>query len=280
MSIRDYLVLFVKGAIIGIANIIPGVSGGTLMVSLGLYEKIINILNNIIKEFKKNFKFILILGLGVIFGILSSSKLITYALANFKMQTIFLFVGLVFGGISLITKKVRGKINFINILCLLIVFALVIAFNFCNVSLGEISFNNLGIIDYILLIVIGSLASTSMVIPGISGSFVLMVLGYYDSIIGIISDIFNFSHFFHNIIILLFFGIGVILGIVLIAKLIHYLLNKYETKTYFMIIGFVLSSLVVLILQIDKFKLDFISILTSIIAFVWGFFLAKAIDKE
>lgn len=280
MSLRDYVVLFVKGAIIGIANIIPGVSGGTLMVSLGLYEKIVNILNNIIKEFKKNFKFILVLGFGALVGVLSSSKLITYALDNFKMQTVFLFVGLVFGGISLITKKVRGKISFVNLLCLLVVFSLVILFNFCDVSLGKISFNNLGFVDYVLLIIIGALASASMVIPGISGSFVLMVLGYYDSIIGVVSDVFNISHLLNNIIILLFFGIGIIIGILLISKLIHYLLLKYETKTYFMIIGFVLSSLVVLILQIDQFKLDVISILTSIIAFIWGFVLAKAIDKE
>ena len=119
-----------------------------------------------------------------------------------------------------------------------------------------------------------------MVIPGISGSFILMVLGYYDKIIYTVSTITNFSKLGSNLLILVPFGIGVIIGIVFMAKLITNLIKKYETKTYFAIMGFVLSSVVVLLLQLTDFKFTFINVATSLFALCWGYMLARAIDKE
>lgn len=119
-----------------------------------------------------------------------------------------------------------------------------------------------------------------MVVPGISGSFVMMILGYYESIINTIAELTNISLLGHNLLILIPFAIGAVLGIVLIAKAISHLLKKHETKTYFGIIGFVLSSIVVLILQIDHFTFDFKNIFLSIIMFLWGYLLARAIEKE
>lgn len=274
------LINFIKGFILGIANVIPGVSGGTMAVSMGLYELILSSIGNFFKDIKGNFIKLLPIILGILVAIVSTSKLVTYALTNYKAQTLCLFIGLIFGGVSLIMRKIKGKGSKTNYLIFFVVFFLVISLNFLKTGLIEISFTNMGIIDYILLLVMGFIASSAMVIPGISGSFILMVLGYYDKIIYTVSTITDFSKLGSNLLILVPFGIGVVMGIIFMAKLITNLIKKHETKTYFAIMGFVLSSVVVLLLQLTDFKFTFVNIATSLFALCWGYMLARAIDKE
>lgn len=274
------LINFIKGFILGVANVIPGVSGGTMAVSMGVYELILSSIVNFFKDIKGNFSKLLPIALGILVAIVSTSKLVTYALTNYKAQTLCLFIGLIFGGVSLIMKKIRGKGSKTNYLIFFVVFFFVISLNFLKTGLIEISFTNMGIIDYILLLVMGFIASSAMVIPGISGSFILMVLGYYDKIIYTVSTITDFSKLGSNLLILVPFGIGVVMGIIFMAKLITNLIMKHETKTYFAIMGFVLSSVVVLLLQLTDFKFTFVNIATSLFALCWGYMLARAIDKE
>ena len=136
------------------------------------------------------------------------------------------------------------------------------------------------IIDYVLLALVGFIASSAMVIPGISGSFVLMVFGYYEKIMATISHLTTFKNIGQDLIIITVFGIGVLLGILFMAKLITKLIEKNEVRTYFAIMGFVLSSIVVLLIEIGNFKFNFTNIATSILAFLWGYLLSRAIDKE
>ena len=274
------LINFIKGFILGVANVIPGVSGGTMAVSMGVYELILSSIVNFFKDIKGNFSKLLPIALGILVAIVSTSKLVTYALTNYKAQTLCLFIGLIFGGVSLIMKKIRGKGSKTNYLIFFVVFFFVISLNFLKTGLIEISFTNMGIIDYILLLVMGFIASSAMVIPGISGSFILMVLGYYDKIIYTVSTITDFSKLGSNLLILVPFGIGVAMGIIFMAKLITNLIKKHETKTYFAIMGFVLSSVVVLLLQLTDFKFTFVNIATSLFALCWGYMLARAIAKE
>ena len=280
MRPKDCLILFIKGFILGVANVIPGVSGGTLAVSLGLYERGLECVTTLFKKFKENLTFIMPIALGICVAILSTSKLVTYALTNFKAQTIFLFVCLIFGGISLIMKKVKGQKSFFNICVLCIVFIFVLGLNFVKTDTFSISFTNMNIIDYVLLALVGFIASSAMVIPGISGSFVLMVFGYYEKIMATISHLTTFKNIGQDLIILTVFGIGVLLGILFMAKLITKLIEKNEVRTYFAIMGFVLSSIVVLLIEIGNFKFNFTNIATSILAFLWGYLLSRAIDKE
>lgn len=279
-KVKIGLINFIKGFILGVANVIPGVSGGTMAVSMGLYELILSSIVNFFKDIKGNFIKLLPIILGILVSIVSTSKLVTYALTNYKAQTLCLFIGLIFGGVSLIMKKIKGKGSKINYLIFFIVFFFVISLNFLKTGLIEISFTNMGILDYVLLLVMGFIASSAMVIPGISGSFILMVLGYYDKIIYTVSTITDFSKLGSNLLILVPFGIGVLFGIIFMAKLITTLIKKHETKTYFAIMGFVLSSVVVLLLQLTDFKFTFINIATSLFALCWGYMLARAIDKE
>lgn len=280
MSVKDNLITFIKGFILGVANVIPGVSGGTLAVTLGLYEPLLESIGNFFKEPKKHFKLLLPIILGVLIAIITTSKLVTYALNNYKAQTIFLFIGLICGGVSLIMRKTREKTNFVNLLIFFITFAIVIGINFLEVGKLSISFSSMHVGDYLLLVLMGFVASSAMVIPGISGSFVLMLFGYYEKIMATISNLTDFSKLGHNLTILVPFGIGVLIGIVFMAKLITKLITKYETKTYFAILGFVDSSIVLLIMQIGDISLNFKNIVTCVLAFLWGYFLSRAIDKE
>ena len=106
------------------------------------------------------------------------------------------------------------------------------------------------------------------------------VLGYYDKIIEIVSDITNFDHLFFNLSILIPFGIGVVIGLILLAKILLYLLNKYKVKTYFAIIGFIIGSIIVLIFQIKGFTFTFINIITCLITFIIGYFISIYIAKK
>lgn len=280
MNLRESFLSFIKGVIIGIANIIPGVSGGTLAVSLGLYEVLLDAVGNFFSNIKKNFNILLPIILGAVAGILAAGKLVSFALSNYKAQTIIFFVGLIFGGLSIITKKVKGKLSVSNAIIFLIIFGGVVLLNFSPVGGGVVSLENINLMKALVLIPIGFIAGGTMVVPGVSGSFVLMILGYYESIINTIADLTNFSLLGHNILVLAPFGIGVVLGIILIAKAISYMLKKYEVKTYFGIIGFVLSSIVGLVFQIDNFTFDFKNVFTCILMFLWGYLLANAIEKE
>lgn len=273
--LRELVVLFVKGIIIGFSNMVPGVSPGALLVSFRFYERFIDVFSNFFKNFKQNLRFILPILFGIIVGMISGGNAIFYALDNFKNQTIIFFVGLIFGGVSLITKKVRGKINIFNLLIFFGIFFLVIVFNLVPFKLPNISFSKFSIFNYLVLLFIGIIASLG-IIPGVSTSFILMLFGYYDKVTNAFSDMFNLNNF----IILFIFFIGLFIGVLLISKLFKFILNKCPIKLYFAIFGFVLSSLVILILKIDDFKFDIVSIVTCLIAFSWGFLLAKAIDKE
>lgn len=250
---KDKIKNLLIGIALGTANIIPGVSGGTIAMTMGIYERLIGIASNIFKDFKKNVMFLLPIAVGMILAILLLSKVINYALENYEFQTVLFFVGLILGGIPFLFKKVTKKsINVKNVMISVICFALVFSLGFLNEGNKVIS---LEVVDFPLLIklfIVGVIAAATMVIPGISGSFILMLLGYYKPIVETISNLTNFDLFFHNILILGVFGVGVIVGIVLISKIIEFLLKKAPTETYFGIYGIIISSIVVIVIGISS----------------------------
>ena len=269
---KENILLMIKGMIIGIANVIPGVSGGTLMITLGIYEQIISTISHLFNNIKKNLKFIIPLGIGMGLAILLFSKLIGYSLENFPFATTFFFIGLILGGIPLLWRKVKIKSKKMsNWFVFFVTFTLVIAFAFLKSGSNIVDFTSFGVTDALLIFLVGVVAASTMIIPGISGSFVLMFLGYYQPIINTIRNITDFSLLGHNLIILVPFGIGVIVGVVLVAKLIEFLLKKYETKTYFGVLGFVLASMVAIIKPIINVDVSIIEILIAVILSLVGF---------
>lgn len=278
---KNDLLLMIKGFFIGIANVIPGVSGGTIAITMGIYERLINAISHFFSNLKENIKLLISVGIGAGLAVLLMSKLISYSLDNYPIPTTIFFIGLILGGMPMLFKKTKGDYrNIPNSLILLISFVLVLELTFLGSGNNVVSLDNLDITGYILLILVGIIAAATMVIPGISGSFVLMLLGYYKPIIETVSDLTNFNNIVHNMLILISVGIGVLIGIILISKIIEFLLKKYETKTYFAIIGIVLASIVLIIKPLFSLSFDFVQIIISIILGIVGYFVAYKLGDE
>lgn len=282
---KKNIILGLKGFVIGIANIIPGVSGGTLAITLGIYDKLINVISHFWKNIKENIKFLLPILIGAVIAIITLSKVISFAINEYPFPTILFFIGAILGGMPMLLGKVKKeKISIVKIIVFVATFSLIIGLTFIGSS-NNVNLVNMNIIGYMLLFVVGIVASATMVIPGVSGSAVLMTLGYYEPIIGTIKNLTDFSLIGQNMIILIPFGIGIVLGIFLIARLIEYLFNHYENITYYGIIGFVLSSIISIIIQnyfvSGKFiGFSIIEFIIGIILFAIGFIIAYKLGDQ
>lgn len=245
------VILGIKGFIMGIANIIPGVSGGTLALTLGIYEGFIGAISHFFSNLKENIKFLLPIFIGMGLSILTMSNVITTCFDKWPIPTTLFFMGLVIGGIPMLfskVKKTKETKEVSSYIIALLTFALVIVLALSEEifggTLSNANFDNLSILGYLGLTLIGIIAAGTMVIPGVSGSLVLMLLGYYLPIVNVIKEISHFENLIPNIFIAGFFGVGVLIGMVLVAKLVEWLLAKYEIKTYFGVIGFIIASVI------------------------------------
>lgn len=253
----DWLLDIVKGFIVGTANVIPGVSGGTFMLVLGIYEKVIGSISNIFKQFRKSVITLFPILVGVAIAILSMSRLITYCLEEYTFATIMLFVGAVLGGMPMLIGKVKGRpVKPLYLLICLITFALVIGMLFLGQG-HNADLSHMNPLKFLMVVFMGAIGSATMVIPGVSGSALLMTFGYYKPIYGSIGDITNSASTQRgtDLIIALAFVIGTAVGIWAVAKLIEMLLKKFEIQSYWGIIGFILSSAIIIVLQ-NFFMLD------------------------
>lgn len=238
-----------KGIIIGIANIIPGVSGGTLAVTMGIYDKIISAVTHLFQTPKKSILTLFPYGIGAVVGIIGLSFSIEWLFLNYPLQTNLFFIGLILGSVPMLYQNVKGKkFNVGYSLTFLSMFVLVVGMSLMNEkSMTQVSFT-IDLIGFIKLFVVGIIASATMVIPGVSGSMVLTVMGYYLPIIETINQSvkylaqLNFAAFFQTAALLIPFGLGVIIGIFLIAKLIEILFRKAKVFVYWAILGLVISS--------------------------------------
>lgn len=247
---KETIFLMIKGFVMGIANIIPGVSGGTLALTLGIYEKFIGAISHFFSKLKENIKFLIPVFIGMGLSILTMSSVIDSSFKHFPIPTTLFFMGLVIGGIPLLLKKVKNtkevkkKSSYVILALtfLLVIFLAIAPIIFTD--LKEADFSHLGVGGYVVLLLVGTIAAATMIIPGVSGSLVLMLLGYYFPVVSTIKELAHFKNIGSNFLILSVFGVGILIGIVLIAKLIEYLLKKYEAKTYFGVLGFIFASVV------------------------------------
>lgn len=276
-----------RGILIGIANIIPGVSGGTMMVSMGIYDKLIGSITNLFRQFKKSILTLFPYAIGMVLGIIGFGFVIEYLFEKFPLQTAMLFVGMILGGVPVISKKVRGKKpETLGIILLILFFALIIGLQLMDVSDIKDSSIDINFANILKLFLVGIIASATMIIPGVSGSMMMMALGYYytilESVTGFVKMVlaFDISGIFHYVWILLPFGIGVLIGIFAVAKLIEFLLARFERLTYFAILGLVCGSPFAVLLGIGVSSITFMSVLASAVVFTAGFILAYSLAKE
>ena len=265
------------GIMIGIANIIPGVSGGTIIVLLGLFDKTMEAISNVFKikisfkERMKNVIFLLQIMIGVAIGLVGFAKVLDFLFSNFEHQTLFLFAGLIIFSLPMLKKQEMDnkKISIPFFVIGILIIGLLAYFSpekkEVVVPLAELLSKNLNFAYIVILIIMGAISGAAMLFPGISGSMVLLVLGYYYLYKSYVSNVTTFEPMV--LIPLIFIAIGVVIGIIVSAKLTTYLLDKHQNKTMSLILGLVLMSGIVII---PRTGYNLTIVVSSIICFIIG----------
>ncbi len=228
------LKIMIKGFIVGIAKIIPGVSGAMLALTLGIYEDIIKAITNFFSKPKDNFKLLFNFGLGCFIAIILFSKLLLFLLNNYYYQVIYLFLGLILGTLINFTKKL--KFNKKNIVIFIVFSGLLIYL--ANLKTNYIFIYKGNFSNYLYTIVLGFIDAATSIIPGISGTVIFMLLGSYQYVLSLLGNPFSY--------IFIMYLIGIIIGIIIISYLMHYLLEKRKDEIYILILAFMVSSLIIL----------------------------------
>ena len=262
---------FIKGIIIGIAKIIPGLSGSVLMLSFNLYDKAISAITNFFDDVKNNFFFLLELCLGILVGIVLFSKILVFLLKNYYLYTMSFFIGLIFGGVPIVFKNFsRNKLN------IMISF---LSFGFVTL-LSIIPFHytysvHYTFSDFIIFFFAGILEAVGTVVPGISSTALLMLIGIYSYYITSISHLFSFSFILENLFFFIPFSLGILVGIVVVSWIIHYLFQHYREQTFAAILGFSLSSIFFLIDKLVPFLSGGFSVLFCLFLIICGYFITS-----
>lgn len=247
--LSDYLFVTVKGICMGAADVIPGVSGGTIAFMTGIYEELVGSINSINGEavkllFSGKFKafwkhingnFLLSLVAGILISILSLAKLMTYLLTNHPIQTWAFFFGLIVASSIFILKGINGwKFKDIVMLILGIIIGVVV----CTLTPTQTP-------DGLWFIFIcGAIAICAMILPGISGSFILLILGKYEYMLGTITKITSGDGRLLDFAVILIFVVGALIGILAFSRFLHWLLARYHRATLLVLAGFIIGSLV------------------------------------
>ncbi|MCI8483375.1 MAG: DUF368 domain-containing protein [Lachnospiraceae bacterium] len=279
--------MILKGVVIGVANIIPGVSGGTMAVSMGIYDKMIHAATHLFSEFKESMKVLIPIVIGAALGVVALARIIEIMFENIPFQTNLLFIGLILGGLPAMTKKVKGKtIRAGHLLACLLFFAMVVGLAVMGEREGaaaDLSFNLLNVIK---LFGVGIVASATMVIPGVSGSMMLMLMGYYNPVLSEINRFidnlldFNVPGLLEGCLVLVPFGIGVVIGIFAIAKVIEIIFEKFPEHAYWAIIGLIVASPIAILLMNEFGAINAVAILTGVFALAAGVVIALKLGEE
>ena len=271
---KNIIINLLKGIVIGIGKIIPGVSGAVIAISLGVYEKGLEAITKINKE---NIKFLINIGSGIVISIILFSKLILYFMNNYYLPTMLLFIGLIIGGTFELKKNIKfDRKNDIVILLISIILMYLI-------SILKNPQNNvmlqMNVHTYIKLIFAGILDAFATVFPGISGTALLMLYGCYNTIMMALSNVLQSSLIVSNLFVLTSYGSGMLIGIIMFSKIITYLFKKYSKQTSIFILGISVSTIFMLLKDTIGMSKNIIEIIFSIFLLVIGYFLSRKIIK-
>lgn len=257
--------LIIKGMIIGLAKVIPGVSGSLIAVSLGVYGIAIQIISHPFQSIKYSIVFLGNVGIGVLLSITLSSNIVSFFITKYFFVTVLLFIGFILGTFPTLIKETRieGRKDYIVVILIAIFIFLLSSFRNSTIYFYENT-----IWDNLYVLILGFIDAATMVIPGISGTAIFLLMGSYSFILNLFSSISNLSVFALHITPLLFFGIGLSLGIIIVSKFMNYVLKYKKKETYLCILGFALSSII--LLCVDLFLTSF-SIFELVVGFILFF---------
>jgi putative membrane protein len=257
-----YPIILIKGMLMGIADLIPGVSGGTIALITGIYKDLISSLNNInFKNISKNlftnfkshkFDFLSVLIIGIGLSILLFSNIILFLLENYNNEISSFFFGLIICSIYVLLKKIKSfKIYDIFVL----IFSSFLIFQLLKLNSLEQEIN----LTYVFMC--GFLCSCAMILPGISGSYILLILGAYQFILKKLNDVFTQGS--DSYLYVVTFILGAILGVITFSRVIKWLFKNFENRTLIVLIGFILGS----VLNIVPYKTEDNESITSFLNF-------------
>ncbi|MDE5561666.1 MAG: DUF368 domain-containing protein [Bacteroidaceae bacterium] len=245
---KDYLMLTLKGAGMGAADVIPGVSGGTIAFMTGIFEELVSSINSIdanavrillsgrINDFWKHIhgSFLAAVGTGILLSVVTLAKLMLYMLAHHPIETWSFFFGLIVASSIFILRGIKGW-NAISVFITIV--GILLGITVCTLSPTKTPD------EPWFIFISGALAICAMILPGISGSFILLILGKYEYIMGAISGL-TTGDLEHNLPIIGLFGAGAVCGIIIFSKILHWLLGHFHKQTLLLMAGFIIGSLV------------------------------------
>ena len=282
-NLKEIILIFLKGLFMGSADIVPGVSGGTIALITGIYERLISAISSIrfsflkpllkgnftdfkeklIKEIDFELFIPLILGIGIAF--ISLAKVISYLLDTQTAYTFSFFLGLILASAYILYTKLD---NFNIKLIIISIIGIILSYIF--VGLNPIATNH----SLVVIFISGLIAICAMILPGISGSFLLLLLGQYQYMLNALNS--------RNLIEIFVFGIGAVIGILGFSKLLNYLLERYESATMAFLIGIMVGTLRLPVMKITAtIQGSWIPcIILALIAFALIIVLEKKFKKE
>lgn len=265
-----YLMLMCKGFIIGVAKIIPGVSGAIIAISFGVYERLVKIMSKPLQINFDDLKFLASLLIGAALGIGILCKGVKWCLDAYYLPTMLLFIGLIAGGIPEITTEItKNKIN--GRIALIFISSFTLLYYLINLNSGE----NVTTGNNFIYFFIGIVESLTTIIPGVSGTAIFMALGWYETLLSIFESITNFSI---NATTLLLFFSGFIISTILISKLITWLFDNKKVMAYTSVLGFMSASLVIMLEDAFSQVFSITDIIIGICLFVFGIWINNKIN--
>lgn len=273
--------LILGGIAVGIANIIPGVSGGTMMVIVGIFDQLMASVNNVFKlkneHRMKDILFLIQVLIGVAIGLIGFAKVIEWLFANYEVQTMYWFVGLVLFSIpALLKRELKGnKISILFAVVGMVIIFVVAAFAPEKTDVIITDFPKVTLLHLIVMVLVGMISGATMLLPGISGSMVMLIIGQYYLFKSYVANATSFE--MEVLIPLGALAFGIALGILISAKLITYFLANHRAATVSLILGLIVASVIVLIPFDAQYSGSIIG--TSALAFVLGGGIVLLIDK-
>jgi putative membrane protein len=282
-EIKMYIRYFWVGGAMGVANIIPGVSGGTLAVVFGIYEQLMEALGNFVTDREnrwKYIKFLAVLFSGSIIAILSLAPVLSWAFTNHPLPTVYFFIGLIIGSIPVVLKSHSdmkpSAVRIISFLIgLIIVIALALMQSETAGSKAIFDYTQYHLFDYFYYGFCGAIAASAMIIPGVSGSFILILLGIYWTVLASLSGLSSIlltdgftAEMIVRISLLGSLGIGIVIGILVISKVMSWALKNHPANTMYAILGLIVGSLYQIYPGFEFNMSGIVAIITLVIGFV------------
>ena len=265
--LKQFSFTAIKGLVIGGTMLVPGVSGGSMAMILGIYQKLISAISSFWENKKKYLIFLLLFSAGAVLGMVLFAKPLLRLIDTFPLPTMYFFIGAVAGGVPMICRQAEIKAFSFKIpLYILLGAAIVVGISVIPAGTSGSQSEN-WFFSAVLLILAGLIAAVALILPGISVSYLLLLLGLYDKTMQAISE------FYMPFLIPL--AIGLIVGIIAATKLLERAMDRHPQPTYLMILGFILGSIFNIFPGIPSLPQAPVCLLTFAAGFTAIYFLSK-----